>query len=307
MGKNKYRVVSEVIPGVYAIVNKVNGHMYVGSSFDVYGRWSKHQQDLVKNTHHSDYFQKAWNKYHKDNFDFIVLERVDGDIKKRFAAEQRWVDYYLEQGVVLYNMSKNVVTPTHCTTVEDLKDGKRNISWEQFELLCYYLSETTVPLLDLSDLTGIHPHTVYEIYEKVSYADLTKDMKFIKRTKRPAKLSESDVEEIIQRMLRLEYDTDIAKDFEISVNTIKDIRYHRIWQHLTKDIIFPDVSEHKRAPGKKPVLQYDLDGNFIAEYESGHEADRTTGIGYKMILRVCNGDRPYTHGFIFKFKTQQND
>lgn len=82
MGKNKYRVVSEVIPGVYAIVNKVNGHMYVGSSFDVYGRWSKHQQDLVKNTHHSDYFQKAWNKYHKDNFDFIVLERVDGDIKK---------------------------------------------------------------------------------------------------------------------------------------------------------------------------------------------------------------------------------
>lgn len=48
MGKNKYRVVSEVIPGVYAIVNKVNGHVYVGSSFDVYGRWSKHQQDLVK-------------------------------------------------------------------------------------------------------------------------------------------------------------------------------------------------------------------------------------------------------------------
>lgn len=52
----------------------------------------------------------------------------------------------------------------------------------------------------------------------------------------------------------------------------------------------------------KPVIQYDLNMNFIAEYESIHEADRITGIGYKMISRVCNGKRPHTHGFIFRFK-----
>ena len=52
----------------------------------------------------------------------------------------------------------------------------------------------------------------------------------------------------------------------------------------------------------KPIVQYDLQMNYIAEYESAHEAERKTGIGYKMISRVCNGKRPYTHGFIFQFK-----
>lgn len=54
----------------------------------------------------------------------------------------------------------------------------------------------------------------------------------------------------------------------------------------------------------KPVIQYDLNMNFIAEYESIHEADRITGIGYKMISRVCNYQRPHTHGFIFRFKNE---
>jgi group I intron endonuclease len=68
-----------------------------------------------------------------------------------------------------------------------------------------------------------------------------------------------------------------------------------------------NIDDYKPKWFKKSVLQYDLDGNFIAEYESAREAERITGIGFKMISRVCNGDRPYTHGFIFKFKTIQND
>lgn len=52
----------------------------------------------------------------------------------------------------------------------------------------------------------------------------------------------------------------------------------------------------------KHVLQYDLNNNFVAEYESARECEKKTGIGYKMISRVCNGGRPHTHGYIFKFK-----
>lgn len=59
----------------------------------------------------------------------------------------------------------------------------------------------------------------------------------------------------------------------------------------------------------KPVIQYDLNMNFIAEYTSAREAEKVTGIGYKMISRVCNYKRSHTHGFIFRFKndlTPQN-
>jgi len=62
-----------------------------------------------------------------------------------------------------------------------------------------------------------------------------------------------------------------------------------------------DASKYVRGCFKKPIEQYDLNGNFIASYESARDAERKTGIGYKMISRVCNGERPYTHGFVFKF------
>lgn len=60
--------------------------------------------------------------------------------------------------------------------------------------------------------------------------------------------------------------------------------------------------DYKNLLTNKPILQYDIDNNFIAEYESARECERQTGIGYKMISRVCQGKRPHTHGFVFKFK-----
>lgn len=41
----------------------------------------------------------------------------------------------------------------------------------------------------------------------------------------------------------------------------------------------------------KIVYQYDLQGNFIQEYSSAHEASRDTGISYSNICKVCRGER----------------
>lgn len=50
----------------------------------------------------------------------------------------------------------------------------------------------------------------------------------------------------------------------------------------------------------KPVLQFDLDGNFIQEYFSASEAQRTTGIC--KITACCRGERSKAGGYIWKFK-----
>jgi hypothetical protein len=60
--------------GIYAIVNKENGHRYVGSAIDIPSRWRVHRHHLNKNNHHSPHLQNAWNKYGEGNFEFIVLE-----------------------------------------------------------------------------------------------------------------------------------------------------------------------------------------------------------------------------------------
>lgn len=66
--------------GVYAIRNKTNDKLYIGSTFYFGGRKSGHWGDLKRNKHKNNYLQKAWNKYGEDNFEFIILEIADESI-----------------------------------------------------------------------------------------------------------------------------------------------------------------------------------------------------------------------------------
>lgn len=68
----------------------------------------------------------------------------------------------------------------------------------------------------------------------------------------------------------------------------------------------PHLNKHHTTVGMnykhKPVLQYDLEGNFIAEYSGLSEASRCTKVGLSNISRCCNGISKQCKNFIFKFK-----
>ena len=74
-----------------------------------------------------------------------------------------------------------------------------------------------------------------------------------------------------------------------------------IYKHNYNAELFNLKDYTVKNKNSKQVNQYDLEDNFIISFESAREAERVTGIGYKMISRCCNGGRPYTHGFIWKF------
>ena len=118
-----------------------------------------------------------------------------------------------------------------------------------------------------------------------------------------SKLKEVQVLEIIKRLKNNDYTTDIARDFSVAVETISSIRNHKTWTHLTEDIIFDDISYHRKekARNTKPVIQYDKSGNYIAIYESARIAEKETGISYKLISAVCNGNKKSACGFIWRF------
>lgn len=61
---------------------------------------------------------------------------------------------------------------------------------------------------------------------------------------------------------------------------------------------FIEKSRHTRLC--KPVLQYDMDGNFIKEYYSASEATRITKI--LKITPCCRGERNQAGGFIWRYK-----
>lgn len=91
--------------GIYAIVNKVNGRMYIGSSTNMKKRWSRHRCLLVKNEHHCKYLQNAWNKYGADSFEFQELELCEE--QELLEAEQRWLDFTED----CYNINKSAFRP----------------------------------------------------------------------------------------------------------------------------------------------------------------------------------------------------
>lgn len=302
---NMKRVKRDVISGVYSIINKSTAKMYVGSSFDIYGRWVQHMNELEKGEHHSAKLQNSYNKHGKEVFVFNIIEIVDTDDRNvLFGREQYYIDKY-DSFANGYNMSNNAWTPVSYTTIEDLEENKRILSKQQFEDVVYYLTNTQIPVPEISSITGVSYRTIYQIYYRESYKNLTENMIFLDRKYgKKYKLKKEDVIDISNKLMEGAFYNDIAKEYGISTGTVYDIAKKKTWKDITENFEFPDVRNRKRFMGKQ-VVQYDLDMNFIAEYDNARCAEKATGIGYKLISRVCNGERAHTHNYIFKFKNNK--
>lgn len=76
--------------GIYQIRCRNNGKLYVGSSTQIYVRWSQHRKSLKSGKHSSPYLQNAWSKYGGDAFEFSILEECDR--AELMAREQHYID-----------------------------------------------------------------------------------------------------------------------------------------------------------------------------------------------------------------------
>lgn len=91
--------------GIYHIINLVNNKVYVGGSCNLNERKNLHNSLLRRKKHHSIYLQRAYNKYGKSNFKFIVIEYTDADEGILLSREQYWIDYYNSSNKLFgYNM-----------------------------------------------------------------------------------------------------------------------------------------------------------------------------------------------------------
>lgn len=66
--------------GIYAILNKKNGKVYIGQTgLRFEKRFWHHQWKLRHGSHDSAHLQGAWNAYGEDAFVFRVIDCIDGD------------------------------------------------------------------------------------------------------------------------------------------------------------------------------------------------------------------------------------
>jgi group I intron endonuclease len=82
---------SEIISGIYCILNILNNKRYIGYSQNINKRWTRHKNDLRRNKHDNSYLQNAWNKYGEENFEFVILEKCQAEFLKEREV------YYIKQ------------------------------------------------------------------------------------------------------------------------------------------------------------------------------------------------------------------
>lgn len=69
-----------IASGIYKIVCKVTGEIYVGSSVNLRKRWGQHYSSLRKGNHVNPILQNAWNKYGEEAFCFVIMELIDKEM-----------------------------------------------------------------------------------------------------------------------------------------------------------------------------------------------------------------------------------
>lgn len=78
----------KVISGIYLIATP-NGSKYIGSSNNIYRRWSEHRRNLRNGKHHSKRLQAAWDKY-KGDLRFEVI--CECPIESLIEMEQKHIE-----------------------------------------------------------------------------------------------------------------------------------------------------------------------------------------------------------------------
>lgn len=94
-----------IVSGIYAILNTLNGKVYVGSAANFALRWHEHRYFLNKGTHHSQRLQNAWVKYGAAAFVFEIIEAVERTREALLAREQAHLDEAFATGLP-YNICR---------------------------------------------------------------------------------------------------------------------------------------------------------------------------------------------------------
>lgn len=208
--------------GIYFIVNKNNGKIYIGSSVNIKQRISKHKSDLKKNKHHSYLLQRAWNKDGEESFEFKVVEEVYE--KNRLKKIEH--GYFLKYNPK-YNIEKipnnGFLGKTHSI------DTKKLISKSK---------------------KGLGIGKMNPMYGKIG-------------------------------LKHHNYGKKMPQNGKSGINN---------WNY------------GKPSINRKKVLQYDLLGNLIFEFDSLKDASLILKIHKTYISGCCNGKFKKAKGFIFKYK-----
>lgn len=144
MAKEKKKKKSKMaICGIYSIINKINGKMYIGQSIDIKKRWSKHKMPSTWKDLPTIALYRAFVKYGIDNFEFKIEEIVD---------EYDLNEYDKKEIVFLYAETLNSLEVSYIKKYDTYSKGynmtRGNVPLNKYIPPAYYTKEYRPNLME---------------------------------------------------------------------------------------------------------------------------------------------------------------
>lgn len=155
--------------GIYKL--SAGGHVYIGSSKNLYARLAEHRSDLKENRHSNNFLQKVYNKYGIENMQIDIVEFCDPD--NRINRESFWIkelnaDMNLQDPVSrkLSEISKQKLSKS---IKKGLSEGKYKTKYDYCDIEAYdYFGNYIKTFKSRSELSNEYGFTNKEIQELAS-------------------------------------------------------------------------------------------------------------------------------------------
>ena len=294
--------------GIYKIQNLINGKVYIGQSVDIKERWSEHKQVVnKKQLTQSDKkrlqypLYLALKKYGIENFKFSIIEECSRD--QLDQREKFWIKQY------------------HSCIEDQLCNGY-NITWggQGIQKISNQQIDYIVQLWnqgkstgEIMELTNIQRHSI------IKYLKLFSNYTVQQGDRRGRAINGIQHKKPIKRynnkgQLIAQYAS--AKDAENELNLTrgyltkilkrKNSSLHNEFFIYSNENQYESLLQAMLKKQPKPVLQYDLNDNLIARYQSCSIAAKQLNKNTGNIQACCNGTSKTAYGFKWRYENPYN-
>lgn len=221
--------INKKISGIYKITNLINNKFYIGSAVSLLSRYHTHKNSFVKNKHKNQHLQNSINKYGIDNFKFEVIELCD---KEQLLIKEQ---YYIDTLKPEYNICLIAGNSLGVKRSEEYKEKQREI---QTGLKHIPHSEETKRKISESNkgrqnskesIESQRQKLLCRKYENTKSWIESKQKQFKEKGSKKLQYSQvQEIKELFNSKLSLK---EIAIKFNISISTVKAIKYKINWNH----------------------------------------------------------------------------
>lgn len=288
--------------GVYCLINKVNGHAYVGSSMNLASRMRNYlNKAFLKSKQNANMpITKALLKYDHSNFSLLILEYVE--LVNLTARET----FYIIHMIPYYNVLKEGYSSLGYKHTEETKKLLSELAKDRTHsdktkgLIARAVIGENNPFYNKSHsleskIRMIEANSAYSVYVYNSFKELLVIFPSVLTLAKLIKSNHPTLVNIIkeQTIFRGEwYLTNIPYN-------INDTPIIADWSSKECEELVLNINKNSHI--RKAVFVYDINRNFLAKYDGVMEAQRALNISHSTIKNYAKIGGVYK-GYIFSYE-----